>query len=63
MDKSVGYSLLAEFLLFGGIVLYLRVFNQQSLLSVWQEYGIPLLLTLVIFTTFPFYRLLTAAKK
>jgi len=63
MDKSVGYSLLAEFLLFLGIIVYFWLFKQQSLLSIWQGYGIPLLIGLVVFTTFPFYRLLTAPKK
>gem|GEM_PF-1404779 len=64
MNKSsVGYALCIEFLLFLTVMVYLWLFKQQSLQSIWNEYGIPLVLALVIFTTFPFYRLLTTSKK
>ena len=63
MNKSDAYLLLMEFLLTLGVIVYFSLFKQQSLLSLWQEYGIPLLIALIIFTTFPLYRLFTALKK
>ena len=55
MDRTAFWLFTAEVFGVSGILLYLYFIHGSSLTTIWNSWGIPLLIYTVVILTYPFY--------
>lgn len=58
MDRSAFNVYAIEIAVFVGIILFLIFFRDKNIYQILNEYGVPLLIYIVIFSAYPMYKIL-----
>jgi len=58
MDRSAFHIYVVEIVVFIGIILFFILFRGMEIMEVLHEYGVPLLIYILIFSVYPVYKTL-----